>query len=58
MYQVDKGKQVEIRISEDNGMNLVTRMTFILSPDEDWKIEFYDTQNEKYIDFNVWNRTE
>ena len=39
----------------DNGFNYVTHMSFIITPIENWKIEYHNTIDNKFIAFDVWN---
>ena len=56
IYHVESKQCIEVKISEDNGLSIVTHLIFRVSPAQNWKIEYYDTIEEKYTDFEEWNK--
>ncbi|MFD1553641.1 hypothetical protein DNU06_17140 [Putridiphycobacter roseus] len=46
---------ITVKLMEDNGFNYVTHLSFIITPKENWKIEYHNTIENKFIAFDVWN---
>jgi hypothetical protein len=55
MYHTESEQYIEIKLVEDNNLTFVTHLNFRISPTHSWKIEHYDTINDVYTDFDVWN---
>lgn len=53
MMQIDDD-EINVKLSEDNGDNLVTHLSFIITPENQWKIYFYDPIEDLRIDFKEW----
>ncbi len=54
ILEIDSDDEIFVKLSEDNGLSLVTHLMFIVKPTDDWKVYFYDTLNDQQIDFDVW----
>jgi hypothetical protein len=50
------GHEIKVQLAEDNGMNYVTHLLFYITPEDNWKIYFYDTVNDVRVDFSEWNQ--
>ncbi|MCB9222582.1 MAG: hypothetical protein R2780_13170 [Crocinitomicaceae bacterium] len=50
----DEQEDIYVKLAEDNGMNYVTHLTFVIKSSENYSIHFYDPIEDTKIDFQTW----
>jgi hypothetical protein len=54
ILEIDSDDEIFVKLGEDNGLSLVTHLMFIVKPNDQWKIYYYEPITDQQIDFDVW----
>jgi hypothetical protein len=54
ILEIDSDDEINIKLVEDNGLSLVTHLMFIVEPNDQWKIYYYEPITDQQIDFDLW----
>jgi hypothetical protein len=54
ILEIDSDNEIFVKLVEDNGLSLVTHLMFIVEPNDQWKIYYYEPITDQQIDFDVW----